>query len=716
MNAGTGGTVLPASGWCNSGITTQIAATANAGYTFASWTGSGAGAYTGANNPAAVTMNGPVTETAAFTPILPPVISRSPSLLHNAVTQGQNAGSQTIQIWNSGSTTLSYSIQTNVPWLSVSPLADTSVGGTNIHSVIYSTAALVTGTYNAIITITSTNASNSPQSIPVSLIVSPPTSNPTPPTITADCPLPSGTVGSSYSTILGASGGTTPYSWSLSSGSLPSGLNLNSNAGIISGTPTTANTDNFTIRCTGANSLFADQACSITVTNVIPRYSLGVTANPSSGGNVAATPPRGADGKYLVGTPVTLTAQPASCYSFLNWLGDASGSNVSTQVTVDHNMSVTANFAPQRFSLEVLPSPLNGGNVTVNPSPDGDGKYACGTAVTLAANPSSDFFFNAWTGDATGSTNPLQLSLNGDRNVTANFGLALRYALSVAASPLNAGSVTVSPSPDADGKYANGTTVTMTANPSKGSKFTSWAGDVSSTSASTPITMNGNKSAIAQFVADATTPNSPVGKWEVTITGANKGTAFVTFSDDFTWNGVGLREGAYGLCELTGTWSFASSGKKVIVTGTGSERVSSNHTWNATFSAKSTAGKKINAVVDADTGAVFRWNGKPHGSQPDLSGHWVGQVSTNNVINRADYILVRSDEDSELFEIKESVVVDSTEIVTGEAVITSKNKLVVHVKIGGINCLLTGRYARTKRQMTLKGLDESGQPVSITVK
>ena len=123
MNAGTGGTVLPASGWCNSGITTQIAATANAGYTFASWTGSGAGAYTGANNPAAVTMNGPVTETAAFTPILPPIISRSPSLLNNAVTQGQNAGSQTIQIWNSGSTTLSYSIQTNVPWLSVSPLS-----------------------------------------------------------------------------------------------------------------------------------------------------------------------------------------------------------------------------------------------------------------------------------------------------------------------------------------------------------------------------------------------------------------------------------------------------------------------------------------------------------------------------------------------------------------------------------------------------------------
>src|SRR5207237_8182282 len=48
--------------------------------------------------------------------------------------------------------------------------------------------------------------------------------------------LPSGILSKSYGATLSASGGTTPYAWSLASGSLPAGLTLSS-AGTISGTP-----------------------------------------------------------------------------------------------------------------------------------------------------------------------------------------------------------------------------------------------------------------------------------------------------------------------------------------------------------------------------------------------------------------------------------------------------------------------------------------------
>jgi hypothetical protein len=71
MNAGTGGNVSPSSGWNNSGTNVTIVATASNNYSFGSWTGSGSGSYSGGNNPASVTMNGPITETANFTVDIP---------------------------------------------------------------------------------------------------------------------------------------------------------------------------------------------------------------------------------------------------------------------------------------------------------------------------------------------------------------------------------------------------------------------------------------------------------------------------------------------------------------------------------------------------------------------------------------------------------------------------------------------------------------------
>ena len=68
MTAGSGGTVQPGSGWRNAGATVVIKGKANPGFNFAGWAGSGAGSYTGPNNPGSVTLGGPVTETGNFSP------------------------------------------------------------------------------------------------------------------------------------------------------------------------------------------------------------------------------------------------------------------------------------------------------------------------------------------------------------------------------------------------------------------------------------------------------------------------------------------------------------------------------------------------------------------------------------------------------------------------------------------------------------------------
>ncbi|NCW27787.1 MAG: hypothetical protein EBV83_05755, partial [Verrucomicrobia bacterium] len=75
--------------------------------------------------------------------------------------------------------------------------------------------------------------------------------------------LPSGTIGLAYSRSLAASGGTPPYLWTNTAGSLPAGLSLNS-SGTISGTPTTAGTSIFTVQASDGTTL-TNRSLSMTI-------------------------------------------------------------------------------------------------------------------------------------------------------------------------------------------------------------------------------------------------------------------------------------------------------------------------------------------------------------------------------------------------------------------------------------------------------------------
>ncbi|MEA2328952.1 MAG: hypothetical protein QOE68_3911, partial [Thermoanaerobaculia bacterium] len=77
--------------------------------------------------------------------------------------------------------------------------------------------------------------------------------------------LPNGAVGTAYSQTVSASGGTSPYVFSLSSGALPTGLVLNGASGAITGTPTTAGTSTFTITARDVNGCFGSRLYEVTI-------------------------------------------------------------------------------------------------------------------------------------------------------------------------------------------------------------------------------------------------------------------------------------------------------------------------------------------------------------------------------------------------------------------------------------------------------------------
>jgi len=85
---------------------------------------------------------------------------------------GANPSSKSFSVKNSGEGTLNYTISDDASWLSVSPSSGTSQGETKSHTASVSINGLSSGTYNGVITISDPNASNSPQTINVTLSIS----------------------------------------------------------------------------------------------------------------------------------------------------------------------------------------------------------------------------------------------------------------------------------------------------------------------------------------------------------------------------------------------------------------------------------------------------------------------------------------------------------------------------------------------------------------
>jgi hypothetical protein len=108
--------------------------------------------------------------------------------------------------------------------------------------------------------------------------------------------LPSGTAGVSYAAVVSAYGGTSPYSWNISSGSLPAGLTM-SQAGVISGTPTATGSFPFTAVVTDALGQMATREYTIQ----IQAAPAGLTIPPAS----VALPPGFVGTAYTASLTVT---------------------------------------------------------------------------------------------------------------------------------------------------------------------------------------------------------------------------------------------------------------------------------------------------------------------------------------------------------------------------------------------------------------------------
>ncbi|HVA01334.1 MAG TPA: Ig domain-containing protein, partial [Terriglobia bacterium] len=159
-----------------------------------------------------------------------------------------------------------------------------------------STAGVISGTPTAFgtftFTVKVTDSAPTPMTASKSLSI---TINNPPLTITTTS-VPNDLVGTAYNASVAAAGGASPYTWSVTVGSLPAGLNLNTSTGAITGTPTAAGTSNFTVQVTDSSTPTAqtqNKALSITIYAVL---AITTTSLPNGAVGTAYSQPLGATG------------------------------------------------------------------------------------------------------------------------------------------------------------------------------------------------------------------------------------------------------------------------------------------------------------------------------------------------------------------------------------------------------------------------------------
>ena len=215
-------------------------------------------------------------------------------------------------------------------------------------------------------------------------------------------------------------------------------------------------------------------------------YTISVSANPTNGGTVNG------GGTYQQGQSCTVTATPATGYTFVRWTenGNQVSTNASYTFTVTGNRTLVAQFQQQTYTITASTYPILGGSVT------GGGNFTYGQNCTVIATANNGYTFINWTenGNVVSNNASYSFTVTSNRELVANFQVQT-FTISLSANPANAGTVS------GDGTYNYGTLCTVIAQPNQRYEFINWTEDgvEVSNEQSYTFTVTANRTLVANF-------------------------------------------------------------------------------------------------------------------------------------------------------------------------------------------------------------------------
>lgn len=392
------------------------------------------------------------------------------------------------------------------------------------------------------------------------------------PTVTiTPATLATGTVGSAYSQTLSAAGGVSPYSaWTVTAGTLPAGLTLNSSTGVISGTPTASASPSttVTVRANDANGCQGTRAITLQICPVIsftPTTLPTATVGTAYSQTISAS---GGTGPYTY----SLASGTLPSWATLTSAGVLSGTPNSTTTSIFTLRVTDANgctatqaytLTPQCPTISITPTALAAGTV--------------GTAYSQTLAASGGIApYSSWT--VTGGALPAGLTLNASTGVISGTPTA-------SASPATTVTFRVSDANGCQGTQA----VTLQICPVISISPTTPAGGTVGVSYSQTLTATGGSSAYTYAVVSGSLPaglslNSSTGVVSGTPSSQTSGNVTIRATDANGCQGTQAMTFAMGCPAITISTTALPAG----TVGTAYSQTlaasggSSSYTWSVT--------------------------------------------------------------------------------------------------------------------------------------